>query len=431
VLLPGTPLQHSCRMEINSGDTAWVLTCTALVLLMTPGLAFFYAGMVRAKNALTMLMQNFACIAIVSVTWVLVGYTLAFGDGNGLFGGFRYTGLAHTSEPVPGLTLTIPPLLFVVFQLMFAILTAALLTGALADRVRFAPFLLVIALWSVLVYAPLAHWVFSPGGWMFEYGVLDFAGGYVVEICSGASALALALVAGRRMGWPRDAMPPHSLPFTLLGAGLLWFGWFGFNAGSALAANELSVSALVGTHLAGVGGLIGWVALEWLRTGSPTTLGAASGAVSGLVAITPACGFLEPLAALGLGVVAGMVCLLAVQAKHRLGYDDALDVVGVHWVGGVLGTLAIGFAATTSVNSAVVDEGLFYGGGVTQLGRQAVAVVAASAFAFAMTWLIAKVVDVALGLRVSQEDEFTGLDQALHAETAYDLGSVRTTGRMT
>ena len=428
--MPATPVERFLAVAINAGDTAWLLTCTALVLLMTPGLAFFYAGMVRAKNVLAMLMQNFVCIAVVSVTWVVVGYTLAFGDGNGLLGGFRFTGLAHSSEPVPGFSLTIPPLLFMAFQLMFAIITAALIAGAVADRVRFGAFVAFVAVWSVVVYAPLAHWAFSAGGWMARFGVLDFAGGSVVEINCGASGLALALVVGKRMGWPREAMPPHSLPLTLLGAGLLWFGWFGFNAGSALHADGLAVSALVATHLAGVGGMLSWLALERWRTGSATTLGGASGAIAGLVAITPACGFLEPLPALLLGALAGAVCLFAVQLKFRLGYDDSLDVVGVHFVGGVLGLLYLGLAATSAVNPAVTHEGLLYGGGFWLLGRQAVAVLAAASFAFAASFVVGRLVDLMLPLRVSEEDEHTGLDQALHAESAYDLGSVRTMGRL-
>jgi Amt family ammonium transporter len=400
------------------------------VLLMTPGLAFFYAGMVRAKNALAMLMQNFVCIAIVSVTWVVVGYTLAFGDGNGFLGGFRFTGLAHSTEPVPGFALTIPPLLFMAFQLMFAVITAALIAGAVADRMRFGAFMVFIALWSVIVYAPLAHWAFSPQGWLAKDGVLDFAGGTVVEINCGASGLALALVVGKRLGWPREAMPPHSLPLTLLGAGLLWFGWFGFNAGSALHADNLSVNALVATHLSGVGGMLSWLAVERIKTGSATTLGGASGAIAGLVAITPACGFLDPLPALALGAIAGAVCLSAVQLKYKLGYDDSLDVVAVHFVGGVIGLLFLGLAASQTANPGIGHEGLLYGGGAWLLGRQALAVVAAGAFAFVVTYLLATVLNKVMPLRVSEEHEHTGLDQALHAETAYDLGSVRTMGRI-
>ncbi|MGB8649861.1 MAG: ammonium transporter [Mycobacteriales bacterium] len=414
----------------DPGDTAWLLTCTALVLLMTPGLAFFYGGMVRVKNVLAMLMQNYVAIGVVSVTWVLLGYTLAFGDGNGLLGGLRFTGLAHTSEPVPGISLTVPPLLFMAFQMMFAVITVALIAGAVADRMRFGAFVTFAAVWSVLVYAPLAHWAFSPQGWMAHFGVLDFAGGTVVEIDCGAAGLALALVIGKRMGWPREAMPPHSLPLTLLGAGLLWFGWFGFNAGSALHADGLAVNALVATHLAGVGGMLSWLAVERWRTGSATTLGGASGAIAGLVAITPACGYLSPLPALLLGALAGAACLSAVQLKHRLGYDDSLDVVGVHFVGGVVGMLFLGLAATHDVNPAVAHEGLLYGGGLWLLGRQVVAVLAATAWAFGMTFLLARALNRVLPLRVSQEDEYTGLDQALHAETAYDLGAVRTMGRI-
>ncbi len=419
-------------MTIDSGDTAWLLVCTALVLLMTPGLAFFYGGLVRSKGVLAMLMQNYVAIGVVSVVWVVAGYSLAFGEdvGGGLIGNLRYAGLAHMDEPVPGFDLTIPPLLFATFQLMFAVLTVALLAGAIADRVRFGSFVLLSGLWVLVVYAPLAHWAFSPSGWLFERGVLDFAGGTVVELNSGASALALAVVVGRRTGWPREAMPPHSLPLTLLGAGLLWFGWFGFNAGSALGANVLSVNALVATHMAAVGGMLAWLGVERLRTGSATTLGAASGAVSGLVAITPACGFLSPLAALALGAAAGGACVLAVQLKFKLGVDDSLDVFGVHYIGGFIGTLFIGLAASSAVNPAVTDEGLFYGGGLDQLGRQALAVVAVTAFAFTATWLLAKLVDLVMPLRVTPEEEQIGLDQVLHAETAYDHGNVRTLGRL-
>ena len=417
-------------MTIDTGDTAWLLTCTALVMLMTPGLAFFYAGMVRAKNVLAMLMQNYVCIAIVSVTWSVVGYTLAFGDGNGLLGGFRFTGLVHTSEPVPGIALTVPPLLFMAFQLMFAILTTALIAGAIADRVRFGSFVLFASIWSVVVYAPLAHWAFSPQGWLVKLGALDFAGGTVVEIDCGAAALAIVLVVGKRMGWPREAMPPHSLPLTLLGAGILWFGWFGFNAGSALHADGLAVNALVATHLAGVGGMLSWLVVERWRTGSATTLGGASGAIAGLVAVTPACGFLDPLPALALGATAGAVCLAAVQLKYRLGYDDSLDVVAVHYVGGVVGMLFLGLAASHAANPAVSHEGLLYGGGLWLMGRQAVAILAATAWSFCATWLVAMAVNRVMPMRVSEEDEHNGLDQALHAETAYDLGSVRALGRI-
>jgi Amt family ammonium transporter len=419
-------------VDFDTGDTAFVLLCTALVLLMTPGLAAFYAGMVRAKSSLAMLMQVFTCIGVVSVTWVLLGYSLAFGEdvGGGLVGDLRFAGGRDLSDEVPGLSLTVPPVLFSTFQMMFAILTVALIAGAIADRARFGAFVAFAALWSVLVYAPLAHWVFSPSGWMAQLGVLDFAGGLVVEVNCGAAGLAVALVVGKRAGWPREAMPPHNLPLTMLGAGLLWFGWFGFNAGSALAANGLAAQALLNTHLAGVGGLIAWAGIERLRTGAATSLGAVSGGVAGLVAITPACGFLEAGPSLLLGLVAGGCAFFAVQLKHRLSYDDALDVVGVHYVGGVVGMLFIGLLASSSVNAVVADEGLLLGGGLDQLGRQAVGVLAATAFAFVASWLIAKAVDQVIPWRVSEQDEQVGLDMSSHSETAYDLGAVRSLGRL-
>ncbi len=417
---------------VDSGDTAWVLVCAALVLLMTPGLAFFYAGMVRAKGVLAMLMQNYVAIAVVSVTWVIIGYALAFGKdaGGGIIGDLHLVGLDHAGESLPGLeSLSIPPMAFMLFQLMFAIITAALLSGAVADRMKFGAFVTFAALWSVIVYAPLAHWSFSPDGWLHKLGLLDFAGGTVVEICSGASALALAMVLGKRRGWPRDAMPPHNLPLAILGAGLLWFGWLGFNAGSALTAGDLAARAAVSTHLAGSGGMLGWLLLEKRITGRATTLGGVSGAVAGLVAITPAAGYIGAVPGLLLGFVAGMVCLLAVRVKFRLGYDDSLDVVGVHYVGGVIGTLFVGLFASAVVNPDVRHKGLFLGGGLTQLGYQAVGVLAASAFAFGATYLLARVLNAVIGLRVSDEDEIEGLDSSQHAESAYELGATTSTGR--
>ncbi len=405
-------------MTIDTGNTAWLLLCTALVLFMTPGLAFFYGGMVRSKHVLSMLAQNFAVIAVVSVVWVVVAYSLAFGGDHALVGGLHFAGFANARDAVPGFDLTVPPIAFAAFQMMFAVITTALLTGAGADRMRFGGFLVFAALWVLVVYAPLAHWVFSPHGWLYEQGLLDFAGGTVVEINAGASALALVLVLGRRRGWPHEVMAPHSLPLTLLGAGILWFGWFGFNAGSALASGDLAAQALVSTHLAGCGGLLGWVALEKKATGHATTLGAASGAVAGLVAITPAAGFVNSIGALVIGFLAGVAGLYAVRLKFRHGYDDSLDVVGVHGVCGVVGTLSVGVLATRTVNK--VGRGLIDGGGLHLLGVQALGVIVAIGWAFGVTWLLATLVERTIGLRASAEAERQGLDMAVHAETAYE-----------
>ena len=418
--------------QVDSGDTAWIIVCTALVLLMTPGLAFFYAGMVRSKHALGMIMQNFVTIAIVSVTWVVVGYSLAFDHdaGGGLVGGLHLAGLTHAEVAVPGMNLTVPPLAFVTFQLMFAILTAALISGASADRMRFGSFVTFIAIWSVLVYAPIAHWAWSPEGWLNRAGLLDFAGGTVVEICSGASALALVIVIGPRRGWPREMMAPHNLPLTLLGAGLLWFGWIGFNAGSALTAGLLAASAALATHLSGVGGMIGWLFLEKRLTGKATTLGGVSGAVAGLVAVTPAAGFITPVLALLLGATAGVVSLFAIRLKFRFKYDDSLDVVAVHYVGGVIGTLFVGLFAAAAVNPAVRHEGLFLGGGLSQLAHQSLGVLAATAFAFTATYAIAWALRATIGLRVAPDEEYEGLDSSQHAETAYEFTATSSMGRV-
>ncbi len=423
-------------MEVDAGDTAWVLMSAALVLFMTPGLAFFYGGMVRAKNILAMLMQNMFCMGIVSVLWVLVGASLAFGDdlGGGLVGNLGLAGLDDV-DLIPGFvddagasSLTIPPLLFLAYQLMFAIITPALITGATADRLRFGGYVLFIALWAVLVYAPLAHWVFSPNGWLFKLGALDFAGGTVVHINAGIAALVLVLVIGKRRGWPRDAMPPHSLPLTMLGTGILWFGWFGFNAGSALGANGLAAQAFFNTHVAAAAGMCAWLLVEKLRDGHATTLGAASGAVAGLVAVTPCAGFVTAMPALAIGAAAGAICLLAIKLKTRFGYDDALDVVAVHLVGGILGSLLLGVFANAEVNEAGAD-GLVNGGGGTLLGKQLVAVVATIAFSGILTFVIAKVVQATVGLRVNQDDEAAGLDTTEHAETGYNLTELGSMGR--
>ena len=416
---------------LNTGDTAWLLLCTALVLLMTPGLAFFYGGLVRSKNVLGMLMQVFACIAVVSMTWTAVGFSLAFGKGDGFIGGLRFAGLSHldanVTTAVPGYHLAVPPLAFVTFQLMFAIITAALIAGASADRLKLSSFVTFIALWSLVVYAPIAHWVFSPEGWLNRLGLLDFAGGTVVEINCGMAGLALALVAGARRGWPKEAMVPHSLPLTLIGAGLLWFGWFGFNAGSALAADGLATQALIGTHLAACAGLIGWLAIERWRTGHATTLGGASGAIAGLVAITPSAGYVNSGGAILIGVAAGVAAYFAVHLKFRFRYDDSLDVVGVHFVGGVVGTCLIGLLASAAVNPLVHHRGLLLGGGAQLLGRQLLGIVVTAAYAFVVSLALALLVKRTIGLRVTEEQEYAGLDQALHAEVAYDYSELRTT----
>jgi ammonium transporter, Amt family len=414
-------------VHVDTGDTAWVLGSAALVLFMTPGLALFYGGMVRSKNVLSIMVQNLACIAVVSVVWAVAAYSLAFGPdaGGGFIGTLHLAGLAHPEAAVPGFDLHVPPLAFAAFQMMFAVITAALLTGTGADRMHFNGFLAFAAIWTLVVYAPVAHWVFSPNGWLAQRGVLDFAGGNVVEVDSGASALALALVLGVRRGWPRDAMAPHSLPLTVMGAGVLWFGWFGFNAGSALGSNALAAQALIGTQLAACAGVIGWLVIERWQTGHATTLGAASGAVCGLVAITPACGFVNSMAAIVIGLVGGVVGVLAVRVKFRFGYDDSLDVVGVHGACGLAGTLLVGVFATKAVNGGITHEGLVTGAGGYLLGVQALALLVTIGWAFVGTWLIAKLVQRTIGLRVTDAVEIQGLDTAIHAESAYDFASMR------
>ncbi|MGW5302760.1 ammonium transporter [Streptomyces griseoluteus] len=409
----------------DSGDTAWLLAATALVLLMTPGLALFYGGMVRAKSVLNMLMMSFVSIALVTVVWLVAGYSLAFtgdlGGGliGGLIGGLENAGMAGVGPA--SLHGTVPTLLFATFQLTFAVITAALISGAVADRTRFGAWLVLVPVWTLLVYVPVTHWVWGPGGWIGQkLGALDFAGGLPVEITSGASGLALCLVLGPRLGFKKDAMRPHSLPMVMLGAGLLWFGWFGFNAGSALGANGLAAAAFLNTMAAGCTGLLGWLLVEQKRDGHPTTLGAASGAVAGLVAITPSCGTVSLLGALAVGLAAGVVCSYAVGWKFKLNYDDSLDVVGVHLVGGVIGTLLIGLFADQALTGGA--RGLLYGGGPGLLGRQLVAVLAVAGYAFAVTYGLGRLLDRTIGLRASEEEERTGLDLTVHAETAYDHG---------
>jgi Amt family ammonium transporter len=420
---------HFDFSKIDTGATAWVLASAALVLLMTPGLAFFYGGMVRAKHTLGMLMQNFVTIGIVSIVWVAVSFSLAFGKGNGFVGDLHFAGLQHMTEVLPGYTgnfaQVIPPMVFVVFQLMFAVITPALITGSTADRWKFGHFVPFVAIWSIVVYGPVAHWVFSPEGWLFQKGALDFAGGTVVHINAGAAGLAMALLLGRRAGWPREQMRPHNVPFVLLGAGLLWFGWFGFNAGSALGANNLAGYAFVNTNTATAAAMLGWLLVEKLRDGKATTLGAASGAVAGLVAITPCAGFVSPLGSIAVGFLAGGICAFAILLKHKLGYDDALDVVGVHLIGGIVGSLCVGLFSTLDTNSLGAD-GLFYGGGWTLLGHQAIAVGAVMGYSFVMTLVIGLVLKFFVRMRMTPDEEREGMDYVLHGETAYELAA--TTG---
>ncbi len=406
-------------MDIDPAATAWLLTSTALVLLMTPGLAIFYGGMVRTTGVLNMIMMSFISIPLVTVAWLLVGYSLAFSEGStGFIGGLSHLGMSGIGpDTAHG---SVPELLYVTFQLSFAIITAALISGAIADRAKFAAWMVFVPVWSIAVYAVVAHWVWAPGGWLFKMGVLDYAGGLVVEIVSGSSALALALVLGPRLGFKQDAMRPHNLPFVLLGVGLLWFGWFGFNAGSALAANGMAAAVFLNTLVAGCLGMLGWLTVEQIRDGKPTTFGAASGIVAGLVAITPSCGTVSTLGAAVVGAVAGIVCAFAIGLKFKLNYDDSLDVVGVHFVGGVVGVLLIGLLATATMTGGA--QGLFYGGGLGQLGKQAMAMVVVAAYAFSVSYGLAKLIDRLMGFRLSAEDEASGVDFTQHAETAYAEG---------
>jgi ammonium transporter, Amt family len=417
------PAAAPASPKLDSGDTAWVLVSSALVLLMTaPGLALFYGGMVRQKNALGTLMQSFIILALISVQWVLWGYSLAFGpDKGGVIGGLEWLGLSGVgATPNADYAATIPHTAFMLFQMMFAVITPALITGAFAERKKFSTFLVFILVWATVVYDPLAHWVWGAGGWLHNLGALDFAGGTVVHISSGISALAAALIIGKRKGYGHQPMPPHNLPLTVMGASLLWFGWFGFNAGSALAANGLAAHAFMTTNTATAAAALGWMFTEWSSRGKPTVLGAASGAVAGLVAITPAAGFVTPMASIVIGAVAGFICYSACNLKSKLGYDDSLDVVGVHGVGGTWGALATGIFATKLVNDAGGD-GLLYGN-PKQLWIQFIAVAVTWVLGFVMTTIILKVLDGIMGLRVTDEEEMAGLDLSQHSETAYTLG---------
>lgn len=406
---PPIPAPH-----IDSGDTSWMLVSTALVMLMTPGLALFYGGLVRRKNVLSVIMHSFIALGVISIQWVLIGYSLAFGpDVGGVIGDFSLMGLKGVGLEPNG---TIPAQLFMMFQMMFAVITPALISGAFAERMKFSAYLVFIVLWSTIVYDPLAHWVWG-GGWMMKMGALDFAGGLVVHISSGVAALVCALVLGKRKGYPAEPMIPHNLTMTVIGAALLWFGWFGFNAGSALTSGTLAVTAFVTTHVAAAAASLGWVLAEWKHHGKPTVLGAASGAVAGLVAITPAAGFVTPMAAIIIGFGAGVICYLAIVVKGKLGYDDALDAFGVHGIGGTWGAIATGLFATLAVNGAGTD-GLLYGN-AGLLTKQLICVAASWGYSFILTFIILKVLDATMGLRVTEEDEVMGLDLTQHGENGY------------
>ncbi len=420
---------------LSAGDTAWILTSAALVLLMLPGLAFFYGGMTRAKAALNMMMMVMGALFLVGVLWVLYGYSLAFGTdmGNGLLGSLtEFAGLSGMMTDDP--TAVYPVMAFAAFQAMFATITVALIAGAVADRMKFGAWILFGGIWATLVYFPVAHWVWGAGGWIFEglgplrgTPAIDFAGGTAVHINAGAAGLALALVLGKRLGWPKTPMKPHNLTLVMIGAGLLWFGWFGFNAGSALAANNTAAVVFMNTFAATCAAAIGWLLTEKIRDGHATSLGAASGVVAGLVAITPSCSSVSPIGALILGLVAGVVCALAVGLKYRLGYDDSLDVVGVHLVGGLIGTLLIGLLATEAAPAGV--NGLFYGGGLTQFWSQLIAAVSVLVYSFVVAYIVAKVIDMTWGIRIPEEDEVTGIDLTTHAETAYELADSGSGGK--
>ena len=422
------------EIVLNSGDTAWVLASTALVLLMTPGLAFFYGGMVRTKSVLNMMMMSVITIAIVSVLWVIYGFELAFGykADSPWYGNISFSGLGSQVNDFTnnGGVYPIPVLVFAAFQLMFAIITPALISGAIADRAKFSAWAVFVAIWVTVVYFPVAHWVFAFGnkvgdtvtgtGFLASRGVEDFAGGTAVHINAGAAALALAIILGKRHGWRKDPMRPHSLPLVMLGAALLWFGWFGFNAGSSLAANGIAGLAFMNTQVATAGAILGWLVVEKIRNGHATSLGAASGAVAGLVAITPACAFVAPWAAVVIGFVAGILCSLAVGLKYIFKIDDSLDVVGVHLVGGIWGSLSVGIFGTSAVNSLGLD-GLAYGGGSALLMKQLLGVGLVFAYSFIATLIIGFAIEKTMGFRIKRESELEGIDLVEHAESAYEF----------
>ncbi len=407
--------------KIDTGDTAWILMSSALVMLMTPGLAMFYGGMVRKKNVLGTIMHSFIAIALISVQWILFGYSLSFGpDVKGLIGSLDWAqlkgvGLSPNADYAP----TVPHLAFMAYQMMFAVITPALISGAFAERMKFSAYLIFTLLWTSLVYDPVAHWVWGNGGWLKNLGALDFAGGLVVHATSGFSALAAALYIGKRKGFLHEAMPPHDLPMTVLGAGLLWFGWFGFNAGSALSSGELATMAFVTTHAAAVAATLTWIFIEWYHRGKPTMFGAATGSIAGLATITPAAGFVGPMPALIIGIAAGLLCYTALNAKTKFGYDDSLDAFGVHGVGGALGTVMAGVFASVAVNSAGADGLLL--GNARQLAVQAGALAAVAIFSFAVSMVLLKIIDAAMGLRIHGDDETEGLDISQHGESGYYL----------
>ncbi|WP_136795742.1 MULTISPECIES: ammonium transporter [Desulfosediminicola] len=405
---------------MNSADTAFILAAAGLVMLMTPGLALFYGGMVRGKNVLGTIMQSLFLIALISLEWVYVGYSMAFGpDVGGLVGDLSWFALnGVTTAPSPDYASTIPQTVFMIYQCMFAVITPALITGAFAERVRFVPFLVFSVLWAILVYNPVCHWIWGKGGWLGNMGVMDFAGGLVVHLTCGAAALAGVLVIGNRRGYGRTSFMPHNLPMTMLGTGLLWFGWFGFNGGSALAADEVAATAFVATHLAGMAGMFMWVVMEWITQGKATTLGAASGAISGLATITPTAGFVGPNAAILIGLMGGVVCFIAVNSKSKFKLDDSLDVVGIHGIGGLLGSLCLGIFASTAVNPGGVD-GLLYGN-VAQLVAQVKGILIVGGYTFVVSWVLFKVINATIGLRLEEEAEVVGMDSSEHSETAYN-----------
>ena len=407
--------------KVDTGDTAWILISSALVMLMTPGLALFYGGMVRTKNVLGTVMQSFIALGVISIQWVLYGYSLAFGPDVGhVIGNLSWIGLRGVGlEPYPDYSATIPHQAFMIFQMMFAVITPALITGAFAERFKFKTYLVFLILWATFVYDPIAHWVWGVGGWIRNLGALDFAGGLVVHISSGIAALAAALVVGKRKGYGDEPMPPHNLTMTLLGAALLWFGWFGFNGGSAVASGSIATSAFVVTHISTAAAALSWMIAEWIYRGEPTVLGAASGAVAGLVAITPASGFVGPIPAIIIGLAAGVACYFAINLKTKLGYDDSLDVVGVHGVGGTWGALATGLFASKAINSAG-NNGLLFGN-PSLIGIQALSVVSAWVYSFVVTLIILKILDWTMGLRVSEEHEVDGLDLSQHGESGYSF----------